>query len=151
RSRSPTFSARSRPAARSPRAASSPSAMSPTPSRPSIRCRRGKRARPSAPSPPRRSHRVINMKTPFILTLPDDADLGRLMGELVRAGAWARLLETRGSRGRLVEVDERSAYIDPAKLGAMPGVLSLSGQASGHPLVDARRGQSVAVGAIAIG
>jgi 3-deoxy-7-phosphoheptulonate synthase len=91
------------------------------------------------------------MKPPFILTLSDDADLDRLMGELARAGVWARLLETRGSRGSLVEVDARSAYIDPQKLGAMPGVLSLSGQPSGHPLVDARRGQAVAVGSIAIG
>jgi 3-deoxy-7-phosphoheptulonate synthase len=92
------------------------------------------------------------MKAPYILSLSDDADLDRLMSELVRAGCWARRLETHGTRlGRLVEIDAHSAKIDVATLSAMPGVVTVSGAASGHPLVDARSGQAVAVGAFMIG
>ena len=90
------------------------------------------------------------MSGPYLLTLTDDADLDRLMGELARAGCWAQRLEsTRGPR--IVEVDQRSREIRASELAALPGVAGVAGRKSAHPLVDARAGVTVIAAGTAIG
>ena len=79
------------------------------------------------------------MQGPYILTLADDADLDRVVGELARQGLWSRRLESlaAGTRGpRLIEIDARSRAVSAAELGAITGVAHVAGRPSAHPLVD---------------
>jgi 3-deoxy-7-phosphoheptulonate synthase len=94
----------------------------------------------------------MTMNGPYILTLNDDADLDRLLGELARAGCWARRLETSNGRTvRLVEIDGRSTRVTPETLAGLAGVAAVSARPSSHPLVDARAGQAAVIGAVRLG
>ncbi len=92
------------------------------------------------------------MSAPYILTLHTDADLDRVLSTLAAAGLWAHPLSAGHAGGpRLVAVDERSSGTDADTLRTLAGVAHVSSRASAHPLVDARAGVGVTVGARVIG
>jgi len=94
------------------------------------------------------------MHGPYILTLTEDADLDRVVGELSRQGLWSRRLASaaEGARGpRLIEVDARSRAVTSAELAALPGIAHVAGRASAHPLVDGLRGKPVVAAGVSIG
>lgn len=82
-----------------------------------------------------------------ILTLQPDANTRQLRAELQRMGLWAQPLSTPAGPPTAFALAQHSSHVSGSELAALPGVLQVLASAPSHPLLDARRGRTVTVGA----
>ncbi|MCO4762822.1 MAG: 3-deoxy-7-phosphoheptulonate synthase [Myxococcales bacterium] len=78
-----------------------------------------------------------------VLTLHPGADQVLLRSELQRLGVWAQPLTAPGGQPAGFALAAHSNPVPGATLAALPGVASVLASQSGHPLLDARKGEAV--------
>ena len=91
------------------------------------------------------------MGASMLVRLTKDANPAEVQAALQGLGLWTRRLDSRTGLAAALEVSEGSARVAPDRIECLPGVEDVCVPKGAHPMVDAQRGQSVAIGSVAIG
>ena len=89
--------------------------------------------------------------TTRILTLESSADLDRLQAALRGLGVWTQGLASGQGDHRALTIEPHSRRVADDVLASLEGVQSLLAAPSNTPKLDARAGESIMVGKLAIG
>ncbi|MCA9621306.1 MAG: 3-deoxy-7-phosphoheptulonate synthase [Myxococcales bacterium] len=87
----------------------------------------------------------------MIIILEPKADRGRVEAELKALGLWTSRFESHHGGAEVLLVEPHSMAVDPGRIIAVEGVADVQVPTSSHPRLDARKGEPILFGDLAVG